>query len=57
MIILAEKAPLYGGQAVVEGVWLQFFTTKEPNNLQIEVSIAAFYRMKELDEYPEQIVA
>ncbi|WP_168119262.1 DUF1385 domain-containing protein [Paenibacillus sp. HB172176] len=32
------------------GLWLQLLTTKEPNNEQIEVSIASFNRMMELDK-------
>ncbi|AHV98250.1 hypothetical protein PSAB_16740 [Paenibacillus sabinae T27] len=31
------------------GLWLQLLTTKEPNNEQVEVSIASFNRMRELD--------
>nr|WP_206109557.1 DUF1385 domain-containing protein [Paenibacillus apii] len=31
------------------GLWLQLLTTKEPNNDQVEVSIASFNRMRELD--------
>ncbi|MNC38923.1 hypothetical protein D3C75_875540 [compost metagenome] len=36
------------------GLWLQLLTTKEPNNEQVEVSIASFNRMKELDELYEK---
>lgn len=32
------------------GLWLQKLTTKEPSNDQVEVSIASFNRMLELDE-------
>jgi uncharacterized protein YqhQ len=31
------------------GLWLQLLTTKEPTNAQVEVSIASFNRMLELD--------
>ncbi|MNH74804.1 hypothetical protein D3C87_267360 [compost metagenome] len=31
------------------GLWLQLLTTKEPNDDQVEVSIASFNRMRELD--------
>jgi len=31
------------------GLWLQKLTTKEPDNSQVEVSIASFNRMRELD--------
>ncbi|MCM3208204.1 DUF1385 domain-containing protein [Paenibacillus illinoisensis] len=31
------------------GLWLQLLTTKEPTNAQVEVSIASFNRMRELD--------
>ena len=31
------------------GLWLQLLTTKEPSDDQVEVSIASFKRMKELD--------
>ncbi|MGZ9586137.1 DUF1385 domain-containing protein [Paenibacillus marinisediminis] len=31
------------------GLWLQLLTTKEPSDDQVEVSIASFTRMKELD--------
>ncbi|MNP08610.1 hypothetical protein D3C76_1006870 [compost metagenome] len=31
------------------GLWLQLLTTKEPLNEQVEVSIASFNRMRELD--------
>lgn len=34
------------------GLWLQLLTTKEPSDGQIEVSIAAFQRMLELDATP-----
>jgi uncharacterized protein YqhQ len=32
------------------GLWLQKLTTREPDDEQVEVSIAAFVRMRELDE-------
>lgn len=32
------------------GLWLQLLTTKEPNNEQVEVSIASFNRMLELEK-------
>jgi len=32
------------------GLWLQMLTTKQPDNSQVEVSIASFNRMRELDE-------
>ncbi len=38
------------------GVWLQVLTTKEPDSAQIEVSIAAFNRMRELDSNQERII-
>ena len=41
----------------VPGVWLQYLTTKEPDNAQIEVSIAAFKRMSELDSNKNPAVA
>lgn len=31
------------------GLWLQMLTTKEPDNSQVEVSIASFNRMREVD--------
>ncbi|WP_426453369.1 DUF1385 domain-containing protein [Paenibacillus sp. S-38] len=31
------------------GLWLQLLTTKEPDDAQVEVSIASFNRMRELD--------
>jgi len=31
------------------GLWLQLLTTKEPDDSQVEVSIASFNRMRELD--------
>jgi len=31
------------------GLWLQYLTTKEPDNSQVEVAIASFNRMLELD--------
>jgi uncharacterized protein YqhQ len=31
------------------GLWLQLLTTKQPDNSQVEVSIASFNRMRELD--------
>jgi len=36
------------------GVWLQYLTTKEPDDSQIEVSIAAFNRLRDLDNYTNQ---
>lgn len=36
------------------GLWLQLLTTKEPNDEQVEVSIASFNRMRELDARIEQ---
>lgn len=36
------------------GLWLQLLTTKEPNNEQVEVSIASFNRMREVDEMIEK---
>ncbi|MFV9510811.1 DUF1385 domain-containing protein [Tepidibacillus sp. LV47] len=36
------------------GIWLQHFTTKEPDPKQIEVSIASFKRMIELDTTPDE---
>lgn len=35
------------------GLWLQKLTTKEPSDDQVEVAIAAFQRMRELDEQVE----
>ncbi|MBP1155062.1 MULTISPECIES: DUF1385 domain-containing protein [unclassified Paenibacillus] len=32
------------------GLWLQLLTTKEPDDSQVEVSIASFNRMRELDK-------
>ncbi|WP_028548797.1 DUF1385 domain-containing protein [Paenibacillus sp. UNC451MF] len=32
------------------GLWLQMLTTKQPDNSMVEVSIASFNRMRELDE-------
>ena len=34
------------------GLWLQLLTTKEPTDEQVEVSIASFNRMLELDKQP-----
>lgn len=31
------------------GLWLQYLTTKEPDDAQVEVAIASFNRMRELD--------
>ena len=31
------------------GLWLQLLTTKQPEDSQVEVSIASFQRMRELD--------
>lgn len=39
------------------GIWLQLLTTKEPDTEQIEVSIAAFNRMRELDENQGKIIS
>ncbi len=36
------------------GLWLQLLTTKEPKDDQVEVSIASFNRMRELDEQYER---
>ncbi|MEF2964472.1 DUF1385 domain-containing protein [Paenibacillus sp. M1] len=36
------------------GLWLQLLTTKEPNDDQVEVSIASFNRMRELDAEMER---
>lgn len=36
------------------GLWLQLLTTKEPNDEQVEVSIASFTRMLELDQAYEK---
>ncbi|MNJ47551.1 hypothetical protein D3C77_427100 [compost metagenome] len=36
------------------GLWLQLLTTKEPKDDQVEVSIASFKRMRELDAQYEQ---
>lgn len=36
------------------GLWLQLLTTKEPNDSQVEVSIASFNRVRELDAQFEQ---
>nr|WP_191089456.1 MULTISPECIES: DUF1385 domain-containing protein [Paenibacillus] len=36
------------------GLWLQLLTTKEPKDDQVEVSIASFNRMRELDAAYEQ---
>lgn len=38
------------------GIWLQFLTTKEPDELQIEVAIASFNRMRELDQEHNNLV-
>lgn len=32
------------------GLWLQMLTTKQPDNSQVEVSIASFNRMREIDQ-------
>ncbi|MUG85751.1 DUF1385 domain-containing protein [Paenibacillus timonensis] len=37
------------------GLWLQLLTTKEPSDDQVEVSIASFNRMRELDTQLEQV--
>ncbi|MMZ67250.1 hypothetical protein D1872_298120 [compost metagenome] len=36
------------------GLWLQLLTTKEPNDEQVEVSIASFQRMLALDASLEE---
>ncbi|MFC0216084.1 DUF1385 domain-containing protein [Paenibacillus chartarius] len=36
------------------GLWLQKLTTKEPDNSQVEVSIASFNRMREVDRLSAQ---
>lgn len=36
------------------GLWLQLLTTKEPHDDQVEVSIASFNRMREIDAHLEQ---
>jgi uncharacterized protein YqhQ len=38
-------------------LWLQKLTTKEPTDDQVEVAIAAFNRMRELDAQTEAIIA
>lgn len=38
------------------GLWLQLLTTKEPTKEQIEVSIASFNRMRQLDEEPGLLI-
>lgn len=37
------------------GLWLQLLTTKEPSDDQVEVSIASFNRMREMDARIEQV--
>lgn len=37
------------------GLWLQLLTTKEPTDDQVEVSIASFNRMRELDAELEKV--
>lgn len=37
------------------GLWLQLLTTKEPTDDQVEVSIASFNRMRELDAQYEKV--
>lgn len=37
------------------GLWLQLLTTKEPTDDQVEVSIASFNRMRELDAQYENV--
>lgn len=37
------------------GLWLQLLTTKEPSDEQVEVSIASFNRMQEMDARMEQV--
>lgn len=39
------------------GLWLQLLTTKEPSDDQVEVSIASFNRMREIDAGMEQTSA
>lgn len=39
------------------GLWLQKLTTKEPDDHQVEVAIAAFDRMRELDEQSKLEIA
>ena len=38
------------------GIWLQLLTTKEPDGDQIEVSISAFNRMRELDQAKDNVI-
>ncbi|CAG7612658.1 hypothetical protein PAESOLCIP111_01558 [Paenibacillus solanacearum] len=37
------------------GLWLQLLTTKEPDDSQVEVSIASFNRMRELDRQASNV--
>ncbi|MEX1029383.1 MAG: DUF1385 domain-containing protein [Paenibacillaceae bacterium] len=39
------------------GLWLQLLTTKEPNDAQVEVSIASFNRVLELDNRPVEEIS
>ena len=35
------------------GLWLQLLTTKEPNNEQVEVAIASFNKLHEVEKNPQ----
>ncbi|SHE46066.1 Uncharacterized conserved protein YqhQ [Seinonella peptonophila] len=39
------------------GLWLQKLTTRQPNDDQVEVAIAAFQRMHELDQQSENVTS
>lgn len=39
------------------GLWLQLLTTKEPNDAQVEVAIASFTRVLELDNRPVEEIS
>ncbi len=39
------------------GLWLQLLTTKEPNDAQVEVAIASFNRVLEMDNRPAKEIA
>lgn len=39
------------------GLWLQLLTTKEPNDAQVEVAIASFNRVLEMDNPPAEEIA
>ncbi len=39
------------------GLWLQLLTTKEPNDAQVEVAIASFNRVLEMDNQPAEEIA